>query len=322
LAADIEPGDEVITSTMTFVATANAIVLTGATPVLVDCDPDTLNVDLEAVEKRIGPRTKAIVPVHFAGQPCPMRELLEISSRHGLVQVEDAAHALGTEYEGRKIGAFGDMAVFSFHPIKAITTGEGGMVVSRNPEWARKIRLLRFHGIETTAWQRHAGGRSAGYAIGAPGFKYAMMDLQAALGIHQMDRIEGFLSRRAVLADAYQRGLKGLRGITPLGSVPYPHRHAWHLFIAKLELERLDVDRDSFLDLLSARNIGGGIHFPTVHTQPYYRDVWGYRRGDFPNAEWVSGRIISLPLFPAMEEGDVEDVVEAIAEILEERWRD
>ena len=321
LSAGIGPGDEVITTSMTFAATGNVIALCGARPVLVDCDPETLNIDVEALESRITRKTKAIIPVHFAGQPCAMDELKEIARRHHLIIIEDAAHALGTEYRGQKIGTVGDIAVFSFHPIKSITTGEGGMVVTKNGEWAERLRLLKFHGMGTSAWQRLSGGKASVYAVVLPGFKYIMMDLQAAIGIHQMDRLEGFLVRRAALAEIYTRLLKEVPGVKPLGRVPYPHRHAWHLYVIQLELEQLDIDREAVLELLKARNIGCGVHYPALHLQPYYRDQWGYRPGDVPQAERLSDRLLSLPLFPGMIEGDVEYVVEAMKEIVEQHRR-
>ncbi|MBI2347348.1 MAG: DegT/DnrJ/EryC1/StrS family aminotransferase, partial [Deltaproteobacteria bacterium] len=277
LAAGVGAGDEVITTSMSFAATANAIVLCGAKPIFADCDPDTLNIDLRGVEARITEKTKAIVPVHFAGQSCAMDELMEIARRRAVPLIEDAAHALGTEYKGRKIGALADMAVFSFHPIKTITTGEGGMVVTSDKEWAERMRLLRFHGISTSAWQRHAGGGSAQYSIQLPGFKYTMMDIQAAIGIHQMDKVDRFVERRAELAGLYCRAFKEIKGARPLGLVSYPQRHAWHIFVVQLELEKLTIDRERFLDLLKERNIGSGIHFPALHLQPYYREQWGYR---------------------------------------------
>ena len=316
LAAGVGAGDEVITTSMSFAATANAIVLCGARPIFADCDPDTLNIDLRGVEAGITEKTKAIVPVHFAGQPCAMDELMEIARRRAVPLIEDAAHALGTEYKGRKIGALGDMAVFSFHPIKTITTGEGGMVVTSNKEWAERMRLLRFHGISTSAWQRHAGGGSAQYSIQLPGFKYTMMDIQAAIGIHQMDKVDRFVERRAELAGLYCRAFKEIKGARPLGLVPYRHRHAWHIFVVQLELEKLTIDRDRFLDLLKERNIGSGIHFPALHLQPYYQERWGYRPDDFPKAKRASERIVSLPLFPSMSEQDAQDVVWAVGEIL------
>ncbi len=316
LAAGVAGGDEVITTSMSFAATANAIVLCGAKPIFVDCDPDTLSIDPRGVAARITEKTKAIVPVHFAGQPCAMDELMEIGRRRAVPLIEDAAHALGTEYKGRKIGAVGEMAVFSFHPIKTITTGEGGMVVTSNKQWAERMRLLRFHGISTSAWQRHAGGRSPQYSIQLPGFKYTMMDIQAAIGIHQMDKVDRFVERRAKLAGLYHMAFKEIKDVRPLGLAPYRHRHAWHLFVVQLELERLAIDRDRFLELLKERNIGAGIHFPALHLQPYYQEQWGYRSGDFPNAERASERIVSLPLFPTMNEKDVQDVVWAVGEIL------
>ena len=321
LAAGIGPGDEVITTSMTFAATGNVIALCGARPVLVDCDSETLNIDVEVLESRITRKTRAIIPVHFAGQPCAMDELKEIARRHHLIIIEDAAHALGTEYRGQKIGTVGDIAVFSFHPIKSITTGEGGMVVTKNGEWAERLRLLKFHGMGTSAWQRLSGGKASVYAVVLPGFKYIMMDLQAAIGIHQMDRLEGFLVRRAALAEIYTRLLKEVQGVKPLGRVPYPHRHAWHLYVIQLELEQLDIDREAVLELLKARNIGCGVHYPALHLQPYYRDQWGYRPGDVPQAERLSDRLLSLPLFPGMIEGDVEYVVEAMKEIVEQHRR-
>lgn len=317
LAAGIGPGDEVITSSMTFAATANAIVLCGAKPVLVDCDPHTLNIDLNGIEARINRQTKAVIPVHFAGQPCAMSELLEIANHHRLLVIEDAAHALGSEYKGQRIGAIGEATVFSFHPIKAITTGEGGMVVTRNREWSERMRLLRFHGIKTSAWQRQSGGKSSQYEIYLPGLKYTMMDLQAAIGIHQMDKLDGFIEQRAFLAGLYAQAFTSLVGLQPLGLVPYAQRHSWHLFVAQLELERLTINRDDFMVLLRERNIGSGIHFPALHLQPYYQKTWGYRQGDFPNAERASERILSLPLFPLMSERDVDDVARVVRDILE-----
>lgn len=261
------------------------------------------------------------MPVHFAGQPCAMDELLDLARRHGAALIEDAAHALGAEYKGRKIGAIGDMTIFSFHPIKTITTGEGGMVVSRNKEWGERIRLLRFHGIATDAWQRHAGGRSPQYSIHEPGFKYTMMDLQAAIGIHQMDKLDWFIERRTNLVRLYTLAFQEIEGLKPLHSVPYPQRHAWHLFVVRLEMERLRIDRDRFLELLKEHNIGAGVHFPALHLQPYYQDKWGYRSGDFPNAERVSERILSLPLFPTVSLEDVKDVAEAVGEVLAEHLK-
>src|SRR5262249_39087439 len=210
-------------------ATANAIVLAGARPVLVDCESNTLNIDAAAVERALTKKTKAIMPVHFAGQPCAMDEILEIARRRSLLVIEDAAHALGAEYKGRKIGTIGDATVYSFHPIKSITTGEGGLVVLRDDDWADRMRLVRFHGIRTSAWERQAGGKSPLYAIEAPGLKYTMMDIQAAIGIHQLAKLDGFIARRTRLARRYRESFQDVEGVRLLGSVPYAYKHAWHL---------------------------------------------------------------------------------------------
>ena len=321
LGAGIGPGDEVITSSMTFAATANAIVLVGARPVLVDCERDTLNIEVGAVERAVTNKTKAIMPVHFAGQPCAMDEILEIARRRNLLVIEDAAHALGAEYKGRKIGAIGDATVHSFHPIKSITTGEGGMVVLRDDDWADRIRLVRFHGIRTSAWERQAGGESPLYAVELPGLKYTMMDIQAAIGIHQIAKLEGFIARRTALARRYQERFKDVEGVQLLGSVPYAHKHAWHLLVIQVGEDRLDIDRNAFLERLKEKNIGAGVHFPALHMQPYYQKAFGYRAGDFSNAERAAARILSLPLFPAMTESDVDDVAAAVAAIVAEHRR-
>jgi len=321
LGAGIGPGDEVITSSMTFAATANAIVLAGARPVLVDCERDTLNIEVGAVERAVTNKTKAIMPVHFAGQPCAMDEIMEIARRRNLLVIEDAAHALGAEYKGLKIGAIGDATVHSFHPIKSITTGEGGMVVLRDDDWADRIRLVRFHGIRTSAWERQAGGESPLYAVELPGLKYTMMDIQAAIGIHQIAKLEGFIARRTALARRYQERFKEVEGVQLLGSVPYAHKHAWHLLVIQVGEDRLDIDRNAFLERLKEKNIGAGVHFPALHMQPYYQKAFGYRAGDFSNAERAAARILSLPLFPAMTESDVDDVAAAVAAIVAEHRR-
>src|SRR5581483_7864232 len=255
LGAGVGTGDEVITSSMTFAATANAIVLAGARPVLVDCERITLNIDVAGVNRALTKKTKAIMPVHFAGQPCAMDEIMEIARRRHLLVIEDAAHALGAEYKGRKIGAVGDATIYSFHPIKSITTGEGGMVVLRDGDWADRMRLARFHGIRTSAWERQAGGKSPLYAVELPGLKYTMMDIQAAIGIHQVAKLDDFIARRSMLAQRYRKKFKSIDGVKLLGDVPYAHKHAWHLLVAELDSDRLDIGRDELLELLRASNI-------------------------------------------------------------------
>ncbi|MBI5166982.1 MAG: DegT/DnrJ/EryC1/StrS family aminotransferase, partial [candidate division NC10 bacterium] len=312
MAAGIGPGDEVITTPFTFAATVNMIVLNGARPVFVDIERESFNIDVTRVKEKITHRTKAVVPVHFAGQPCDMDEILAIARRHNLLVIEDAAHALGTRYKGRMVGGIGDIAVFSFHPTKNITTGEGGMVSTDNAEYAEKVRLLRFHGISKEAWSRYRAEGSPQYEIQFPGFKYNMMDIQAAIGLHQLRKLDRFLEIRSRYALMYNQALAGIPEIITPGKVPYEANHAWHLYTILIDIDRLRRSRDEFIARLKEENIGAGIHFPAIHLQPYYRKAFGFKRGDYTNAEYVSDRILSLPLFPGMTEGDVEDVVAAV----------
>lgn len=324
LALGIGPGDEVITTPMTWASTVNLIVLAGATPVLVDVDPRTYNINPAAVEARLSERTRAIIPVHFAGLPCDMDALTALAGPRGLTVIEDAAHAVGTLYKGRPVGAKQpglpagrSLSIFSFHPIKNITTGEGGMITTDDDELADAIRLLRFHGITREAWQRYGRDGKAAYEILRPGFKYNMMDMQAALGLAQLSRIEGFIARRTELAQRYLELLADVEEIQlPAADAGYPARHAWHLFTILVETDRLEIDRQGVMDALKAENIGTGLHFTAVHLHPFYQETLGFRRGDFPNAERISDRILSLPLFPQMVESDVDDVVKALKRVL------
>ncbi len=309
------PGDEVITSPMTFAATLNTIVIAGGRPVLVDVAPDSYNIDVAAIEGAITERTRAIVPVHFAGVPVDLDPLYALAERHGLRVIEDAAHAIGTEYKGRIIGSFGDTQVFSFHPNKNITTGEGGAVITRDAGLAADVALARFHGMDREAWNRFGKSGSLHYEIVAPGFKYNMMDMQAALGLHQLPALEGFIARRTALAERYLARLSDW----PQWRLPrppaYAHKPAWHLFAPLLEPEAAGMDRDTFMAGMKARNIGTGIHYRAAHLYPYYRDRYGYRLGDFPHAEAVSERIVSLPLFPAMTDADQDRVIDAMSDL-------
>jgi len=314
-AIDIGPGDEVITTPMTFVATVNMIVANGAVPVFADIDPHTLQISPEEVERKVTQKTRAILPVHFAGQPCDMDRIHEIADTHDLRVIEDAAHAVGTEYRGRRIGALSDLSVFSFHPIKNITTGEGGMVTTDNEELAETVRILKFHGITKDAWKRYDATGTPHYDVLMPGFKYNLMDIQAALGIHQLKRVGDFNQRRKQMADRYNQAFSELEEIELPREVSYPHRHAWHLYVIMVQPERLTIDRDGFMKALKGENIGTGIHFTAVHLHRYYQDHFPYRRGDLPHAESVSDRILSLPLFPAMTDKDQEDVIRAVTEV-------
>ncbi|RMF93291.1 MAG: DegT/DnrJ/EryC1/StrS family aminotransferase [Candidatus Schekmanbacteria bacterium] len=313
LSLGIGKGDEVITTPMTFAATVNVIEHTGAKPVFVDINFGTMNICEEEIESKITKRTKAIMPVHFAGQPCDMDMILSVAKKRGIFVIEDAAHAIGTEYKGKKIGSLkSDAAVFSFHPLKNITTGEGGAVVFSKKSIGEKISLLRFHGITSSAWKRYSQGGKAEYKLHMPGFKYNMLDIQAALGIHQIKKLDQFISRRKYLAEIYTKELKNCETVTLPEIVNYSCRHAWHLYIIKLNLEMLKISRMQFIEELKKLNIGTGIHFQPIHIQPYYQKKYGLRKSDYPTAAKVGERILSLPLFPLMKESDIKYVCNAI----------
>ncbi len=314
-AIGVGPGDEVITTPMTFVATVNMIVANGATPVFADIDPTTLQIDPEEIERKVTEKTRAILPVHFAGQPCDLDKIHRIADQHELFVIEDAAHAIGTEYRRKRIGSLSDLTVFSFHPIKNLTTGEGGMVTTDNEELAERIRILKFHGITKDAWKRYDARGTPHYDVLLPGFKYNFMDIQAALGIHQLRRIDAFNRRRKEMAERYHHAFAKLDEIELPRAVPYPHRHAWHLYVILVRPERLTINRDGFMNALREEKIGTGIHFIAVHLHRYYRENFSYRRGDFPHAESVSDRILSIPLFPGMTDRDQEDVIRAVQNV-------
>jgi dTDP-4-amino-4,6-dideoxygalactose transaminase len=321
IALGIGPGDEVITSPMTFVATVNQIVLTGARAVLIDIDPHTLMIDTNQIEERITDRTKAILPVHFAGAPADMDPIVDLAKKHGLKILEDAAHGLGTRYKGRHVGVIGDAGVFSFHPIKNITTGEGGMFVTDDDSLANTIRLLKFHGLTSEAWQRYRRDGVPQVEMIMPGYKYNMTDLQASLGIHQLAQLDRFNLRRTELADLYTRLLSPMEVLDLPGLPSYDHQHGWHLYTVRLRTGRLGIDRDTFMNELKTRNIGTGLHFRAVHLYDYYAKTLGYARGSLPVAADASERILSLPLFPGMGDDDAHDVAAAIRDILNRHRR-
>jgi dTDP-4-amino-4,6-dideoxygalactose transaminase len=318
LAHGIGPGDEVVTTPMTWPATANCIELVGARPVFVDVDPNTLQITRESVAPAITPRTRAILPVHFAGQACDLDGFAELARRHDLVVIEDAAHAAGTEYRGRRIGAGPNTACFSFHPAKNLTTAEGGMVTTPDAEIDARVRQLRFHGIDRDAAARHSGKAPVRYETVVPGFKYNLTDLQAALGIHQLARLDGFIEQRAKLAALYRDALRDCPDATPLALDAETTRHAWHLFIVQLELERLRCDREEFAARLDAHGIATGLHFTAVHLHRYYRERYGHAPGSLPHSERADARVLSLPLFPGMDEADVARVCGAIRAVARE----
>ena len=312
LALGIGEGDEVVTPSMTFASTVNMILMLGAKPVFVDVRYDTLNLDADRLGEKITPRTRAVIPVHFAGAPADMDRILDVAGRQGIPVIEDAAHAVGTYCRGTHAGGFGHMAIFSFHPIKNITCGEGGMITHSDEELEEKLRLLRFHGIERDAWKRYGKGGNPEYDIRLPGFKYNLTDMQAALGLAQLSRLTEINRRRTEIAGLYMEGLKNVEGIDLPGVPEYDHVHAWHLFIVKVK----SMGRGAFMEALSRHNIGYGLHFPACHLLSHVRERFGENAGTLPETERAAGRIISLPLFPDMSNEDVQYVCKAIREIL------
>ncbi|RDI38457.1 DegT/DnrJ/EryC1/StrS family aminotransferase [Aquicella lusitana] len=312
LGMDLAPGDEVITTPLTFVATLNTIVLAGGKPVLIDIDPGTLNMDMNRLADAVTDRTRVIMPVHFAGLPVDLDPVYEIAEQRGLRVLEDAAHAIGAEYKGKRIGSFGDTQVFSFHPNKNMTTGEGGCVVTRDQQLAMQIERLRFHGIDRQAWNRYSKGGSQDYEVVLPGYKYNMMDIQAAIGIHQLQELGGFIARRNELANRYQEALSDWPQWTLPKRPPYEHLHAWHIYTPLINEEITGMNRDEFMQAMKEKNIGTGLHYRAAHLYPYYRQAFGFNLGDFPHAEDVCERIVSLPLFPGMTDAEHDKVLDVM----------
>lgn len=314
IAAGVGKEDEVITTPFTFAATGEVIIYVGAKPVFVDINKDTYNININEIEAAITPKTKAIMPVHYGGQPCDMDEILKIAHEHDLIVIEDAAHALGAKYKGKKIGTMGDITAFSFYATKNLTTAEGGMVTTNNSEFADKIRILSLHGLSKDAWNRYGAGGSWYYEIMDAGYKYNMTDIQASLGIHQLAKFEHFQEIRERYAKRYTDELKNIKGIT----TPYVHpgnHHAWHLYPILIDPDILHFDRAEFIEAMTRENIGTSVHFIPLHLHPYYRNVHGYKKGDFPDSEYVYDRIVSLPLYPSMTEDDISDVIYAIKKL-------
>jgi perosamine synthetase len=314
-AIGIGPGDEVIVPPMTFLATANAVVFQGGTPVFADVDPDTLLIDPAQVEARISPRTKAIIAVDYAGQPCNYEALRAITQRHSLVLVADSCHALGAEYKGKKAGTLGDLNIFSFHPVKHITTGEGGMVTTDHPSYAEKMRRFRNHGIAADFRQR-AKQDTWYYEMLDLGYNYRLTDIQCALGITQLRKLPQWLRRRQAIAQHYGEFLKSLPEISPLAVRPHLF-HAYHLYIILLDLARLQTDRGQIFAALRSEGIGVNVHYIPVHLHPYYRQRFHTGPGDCPVAEWAYERMLSLPMFPAMSDEDVNQVAGALNKVIQ-----
>lgn len=313
-AAGLKAGDEAITTPMTFAATANCVLYQGATPVFADVSADTLNLDPGEVTKKISSKTRAILPVDYAGHPADLAPIMEAARRRGLIVIEDACHALGAEYRGSRVGSLADLTVFSFHPVKHITTGEGGMVATNNADFAETLRRFRNHGISSEARQRQSAGQWY-YEMVLLGFNYRLPDFACALGMQQLKRLDANLARRREIAALYTAALREIPGVAPPPVLPDANP-AWHLYPIRLNLEKLTADRAQVFRALRAENIGVNVHYIPVHLHPYYKDRFGFRGGAFPVAEDAYARLLSLPMFPAMSGQDVNDVIAAVAKVV------
>lgn len=315
IAAGVGPGDEVIVPVFTFTASANPVIHVGAKPVLVDIEPDTFNIDPDAIEKKITKKTKAIIPVHYGGQPANMTKIRAIARKHHLVIIEDAAHAAGTHYKNKMIGHNSDFACFSFHPIKNMSTGDGGMITTTSKRAADHLSQLRLHGMSKDAWKRHSAAGSWRYDITEPGFKYNMFDIQAALGIQQLKKLEKFIKIRRDYASIYDSNFKAVPEIT----VPFVNkniRHVYSLYTVKINTSSLKIKRDAIVDELKKRGIGVSVYFIPLHYFTFYKKM-RYKKGDFPIAEKVFDSIISLPLYPKMTKEDVRYISETLTDIIQ-----
>jgi perosamine synthetase len=312
-AAGLKEGDEAITSPMTFAATANCVLYQNATPVFADVHADTLNLDPEQVRRRLSPKTRAILPVDYAGHPAELDQIMAIAAEQGAVVIEDACHALGAEVNGRRVGAIADMTVFSFHPVKHITTGEGGMVTTNNAKFAEILRRFRNHGISSDARQRHTAGQWH-YEMVMLGFNYRLPDITCALGLEQLKKLDRNLSRRRDIAARYTAAFRDIPGVTPPAVRPETNP-AWHLYPIHLDLDKLTASRAEIFQALRAENIGVNVHYIPVHLHPYYRDRFAYKGGEYPVAEDAYERLISLPMFHGMSDPDVDDVIEAVRKV-------
>jgi len=314
LAAGLRSGDEVITTPLTFCATVNAILHAGAVPVLADVDSRTMNIDPARVESAITSKTRAVLPVHFAGRPCEMDPLCDLGKRHGLKLIEDCAHAIESEYKGRKTGTFGDFGCFSFYVTKNIVTGEGGMILTRDEEDSIRLKVLALHGMSKDAWKRFGDEGYKHYRVIECGFKYNMMDLQAAIGIHQLQRIERYWQRRREIWQLYNDAFAGLPIELPADPAPGT-RHSYHLYTILVDEGRTGIGRDAFLDAMTSRNIGVGVHYLSVPEHPYYQKTLGWNPEDYPNAMRIGRQTASLPISAKLTDKDVEDVIDSVVQV-------
>jgi dTDP-4-amino-4,6-dideoxygalactose transaminase len=313
-AVNIKPGDEVIIPAMTFTATAEVVCYFGAKPVITDVEKETHNIDVSGIEKSITSKTKAIIPVHYGGQPCDMKEIKRIAVSRKLEVIEDAAHSLPAWYKERKIGTIGDITCFSFYATKTLATGEGGMATTENDEWAERIKILRLHGISEDAWKRYSDEGSWFYKVVDAGYKYNMTDIQAALGLAQLRKVEFMWKMRKEIARQYTDTFKTMdEVVTP--AIKPDRETAWHLYVIKLNLKALKIDRNKFIEELKQRGIGTSVHFIPLHRHPFYKKTFGYSVKDFPAAEWIYKRIISLPIYPGMTPENVEAVTGSVKDV-------
>jgi dTDP-4-amino-4,6-dideoxygalactose transaminase len=316
LAAGLDEGDEVITTALTFCSTVNAIIHAKAKPVLVDVEAGSMNIDPDKIREAITPRTRAILPVHFAGRPCRMDIIRNIADEHSLKIIEDAAHAVEAEYKGKKTGTFGDFGCFSFYATKNITTGEGGMVLAKHEEDAAKIKMLALHGMSKDAWKRFSDEGYKHYYVTDCGFKYNMMDIQAAIGIHQLKRVELYWLRRQIVWDHYNESLKDLPITLPTNPAP-DTRHSYHLYTILIDEKIAGISRDQMLDAMTRENIGVGVHYLSIPEHPYYQKNYGWSPEDYPNAMRIGRQTLSLPISAKLTDKDTLDVIEAVCSALQ-----
>lgn len=318
VAAGLEPGSEVITTPLTFCATVNAIIHAGLTPVMADVDPVSHCISSAAIEAAITEKTRAIIPVHFAGRACNMGAIMAIAEKHKLLVIEDCAHAIETEYHGRKAGSFGDFGCFSFYATKNVVTGEGGMIQGRNEEMIARAKILALHGMSKDAWKRFSDEGYKHYQVVAAGFKYNMMDLQAAIGIHQLARVEASWKKRESIWQQYMEAFIDL----PIGipaEIEKATRHAYHLFTIQIDANKTGISRDAFLDRLTKLGVGAGVHYLSVPEHPYYQETLGWKPEDYPNAMKVGRETISIPLSPKLQPNDVKKIIFSVKSLLPER---
>lgn len=316
-AVGVKHGDEVLVPTTTFTATAEVVTYFGARPVFVDVDPNMMNLDPVDAERRITPRTKAIIPVHLAGTPCDMREIVDLSRRHGIRVIEDAAHALPSSYHTQKVGSISDLTAFSFYATKTLTTGEGGMITTEDAECAKRLQVMRLHGIARDAWKRYSAEGSWFYEVLEAGYKYNLTDLQAALGLAQLAKCDAMFAGRQRVAERYTEAFEGIAALQ-VPSVPDDRTTSWHLYILRLNPDRLRIDRNQFIRELADRGVSTSVHFIPLHLQPVYQRDFGYKAGDYPVAEREFQRSLSLPIYSSMREEEIEYVISCVLEVASE----